>query len=244
MSWPVTGTLMIEPTESEDKAELDRFCDSLLAIRQEIADIESGRMDSRVNSLKVHNHCIVELIAFKYSAINEHWTMQWLAIKTQHSDVVHRWLLILWHALLPAHGTDPTLGSLLLSQWYVSYSFWIYRKNLLYNLYKKYLLYNWNQHLLSYCSLLWDLKPSFGLQFRGLMTSMVTSISCAPAPRWTAMNLRMRSAHPRDHLPTNILHSLSPNNTVSAHTTHLSFWILFHFIWCLVFVLHIIYCSL
>lgn len=63
---------MIEPTESEDKAELDRFCDSLLAIRQEIADIESGRMDSRVNSLKVHNHCTVELIAFKYSAINEH----------------------------------------------------------------------------------------------------------------------------------------------------------------------------
>lgn len=44
---------MIEPTESEDKAELDRFCDSLLAIRQEIADIEEGRMDSRVNPLKV-----------------------------------------------------------------------------------------------------------------------------------------------------------------------------------------------
>lgn len=44
---------MIEPTESEDKAELDRFCDSLLAIRQEIADIEEGRMDSRINPLKV-----------------------------------------------------------------------------------------------------------------------------------------------------------------------------------------------
>lgn len=53
MSWPVAGTLMIEPTESEDKSELDRFCDSLLAIRQEIADIEEGRMDSRVNPLKV-----------------------------------------------------------------------------------------------------------------------------------------------------------------------------------------------
>lgn len=53
MSWPVAGTLMIEPTESEDKAELDRFCDSLLAIRQEIAEIEEGRMDSRVNPLKV-----------------------------------------------------------------------------------------------------------------------------------------------------------------------------------------------
>ncbi|KAK2845611.1 hypothetical protein Q7C36_010465 [Tachysurus vachellii] len=58
MSWPVSGTLMIEPTESEDKAELDRFCDSLLAIRQEIADIESGRMDSRVNPLKMAPHSL------------------------------------------------------------------------------------------------------------------------------------------------------------------------------------------
>ena len=53
MSWPVAGTLMIEPTESEDKAEMDRFCDALLGIRQEIADIEEGRMDARVNPLKV-----------------------------------------------------------------------------------------------------------------------------------------------------------------------------------------------
>ncbi|MGH0187304.1 UNVERIFIED_CONTAM: hypothetical protein FKN15_024682 [Acipenser sinensis] len=52
MSWPVSGTLMIEPTESEDKAELDRFCDALVSIRQEIADIEEGRMDSRINPLK------------------------------------------------------------------------------------------------------------------------------------------------------------------------------------------------
>lgn len=61
MSWPVAGTLMIEPTESEDKAELDRFCDSLLAIRQEIADIESGRMDSRVNPLKVRNYHYISI---------------------------------------------------------------------------------------------------------------------------------------------------------------------------------------
>lgn len=39
MSWPVGGTLMIEPTESEDKGELDRFCDALLLIRQEIQDV-------------------------------------------------------------------------------------------------------------------------------------------------------------------------------------------------------------
>merc|ERR1719357_838130 len=58
MSWPVAGTLMIEPTESEDKAEMDRFCDALLGIRQEIADIEEGRMDSRVNPLKMAPHSL------------------------------------------------------------------------------------------------------------------------------------------------------------------------------------------
>lgn len=64
MSWPVAGTLMIEPTESEDKAEMDRFCDALLGIRQEIADIEEGRMDSRVNPLKVRlaPHVFYEII--------------------------------------------------------------------------------------------------------------------------------------------------------------------------------------
>lgn len=46
---------MIEPTESEDKAEMDRFCDSLMGIRQEIADIEEGRMDARINPLKVRH---------------------------------------------------------------------------------------------------------------------------------------------------------------------------------------------
>ncbi|MBV1926368.1 MAG: aminomethyl-transferring glycine dehydrogenase, partial [Rhodobacteraceae bacterium] len=46
MSWPVAGTLMVEPTESETKAELDRFCDAMLAIRAEIAEIEDGRMDA------------------------------------------------------------------------------------------------------------------------------------------------------------------------------------------------------
>uniref|UniRef100_A0AAQ5ZKZ4 glycine dehydrogenase (aminomethyl-transferring) n=1 Tax=Amphiprion ocellaris TaxID=80972 RepID=A0AAQ5ZKZ4_AMPOC len=58
MSWPVAGTLMIEPTESEDKAEMDRFCDALMGIRQEIADIEEGRMDSRINPLKMAPHSL------------------------------------------------------------------------------------------------------------------------------------------------------------------------------------------
>ena len=56
MSWPVAGTMMIEPTESESKAELDRFCDALIAIRREIADIESGRLDREDNPLKNAPH--------------------------------------------------------------------------------------------------------------------------------------------------------------------------------------------
>ncbi|KAG1346345.1 glycine dehydrogenase (decarboxylating), mitochondrial [Cocos nucifera] len=56
MSWPVPGTLMIEPTESESKAELDRFCDALISIREEIAEIEKGRADISNNVLKSSPH--------------------------------------------------------------------------------------------------------------------------------------------------------------------------------------------
>ncbi|XP_014261259.1 glycine dehydrogenase (decarboxylating), mitochondrial [Cimex lectularius] len=56
MSWPVAGTLMIEPTESESKEELDRFCEALICIRDEIAEIEKGKMDKRVNPLKCSPH--------------------------------------------------------------------------------------------------------------------------------------------------------------------------------------------
>jgi glycine dehydrogenase len=56
MSFPVPGTLMIEPTESESKAELDRFCDAMIAIRGEIAAIESGKMDRTNNALKNAPH--------------------------------------------------------------------------------------------------------------------------------------------------------------------------------------------
>jgi glycine dehydrogenase len=62
MSWPVAGTLMIEPTESETKAELDRFCDAMLGIREEIRDIESGRMDALNNPLKNAPHTVEDLI--------------------------------------------------------------------------------------------------------------------------------------------------------------------------------------
>ena len=56
MSFPVPGTIMIEPTESEDKAELDRFCDAMLSIRHEIRDIEEGKMDKKNNALKNAPH--------------------------------------------------------------------------------------------------------------------------------------------------------------------------------------------
>jgi glycine dehydrogenase len=56
MSWPVPGTLMIEPTESESKAELDRLCDALIAIREEIRAIERGEMDRENNPLKRAPH--------------------------------------------------------------------------------------------------------------------------------------------------------------------------------------------
>jgi glycine dehydrogenase len=56
MSFPVPGTIMIEPTESEDKAELDRFCDAMIRIRQEIRAIEEGRADRKDNALKNAPH--------------------------------------------------------------------------------------------------------------------------------------------------------------------------------------------
>ena len=56
MSFPVAGTLMVEPTESESKAELDRFVDAMIAIRDEIRAIEEGRMDRADNPLKHAPH--------------------------------------------------------------------------------------------------------------------------------------------------------------------------------------------
>ena len=58
VSFPVPGTLMIEPTESENKAELDRFCDALIQIRQEISEVESGKADPENNVLKNAPHTV------------------------------------------------------------------------------------------------------------------------------------------------------------------------------------------
>jgi glycine dehydrogenase len=62
MSWPVAGTLMVEPTESETKAELDRFCDAMLAIREEARAIEEGRADPEDNPLKRAPHTVEDLV--------------------------------------------------------------------------------------------------------------------------------------------------------------------------------------
>lgn len=56
MSWPVIGTIMVEPTESESKAELDRFCDAMISIRAEIQQIELGLSDADDNALKHAPH--------------------------------------------------------------------------------------------------------------------------------------------------------------------------------------------
>jgi glycine dehydrogenase len=61
MSWPVAGTLMIEPTESESKAELDRFCDAMIAIRGEIRGIGAGDLDPKDNPLANAPHTLDDI---------------------------------------------------------------------------------------------------------------------------------------------------------------------------------------
>lgn len=61
MSWPVAGTLMVEPTESEDLQELDRFCDAMLSIRKEIDDIGSGRIKYEDSPLHHAPHTLGDL---------------------------------------------------------------------------------------------------------------------------------------------------------------------------------------
>ncbi|KAG5356332.1 Glycine dehydrogenase (decarboxylating) [Yarrowia sp. B02] len=63
MSWPVANTLMVEPTESESLAELDRFCDALISIRQEIKEIEDGKVPRENNVLKNAPHPQQDLLA-------------------------------------------------------------------------------------------------------------------------------------------------------------------------------------
>lgn len=63
MSWPVAGTLMVEPTESEPKAEIDRFITALLSIREEIAAVERGEIGAEVSPLRRAPHTVEDLVA-------------------------------------------------------------------------------------------------------------------------------------------------------------------------------------
>ncbi|MFM8278380.1 MAG: glycine dehydrogenase (aminomethyl-transferring), partial [Cyanobium sp.] len=63
VSWPVAGTVMVEPTESESLAELDRFCAAMVAIRQEAAALESGSSDPLNNPLKRAPHTLAAVTA-------------------------------------------------------------------------------------------------------------------------------------------------------------------------------------
>jgi glycine dehydrogenase len=66
ISWPVPGTMMIEPTESESKEELDRFCDAMISIHAEMKAIESGAADRKNNLLKNAPHTAEAVIADKW----------------------------------------------------------------------------------------------------------------------------------------------------------------------------------
>lgn len=82
MSFPVAGTIMIEPTESEDKAELDRFCDALLSIRKEIHDVETGKAQKADNMLKHAPHTQFKITAdawhHSYSRQHAAYPLPWV----------------------------------------------------------------------------------------------------------------------------------------------------------------------
>ena len=63
VSWPVAGTVMVEPTESESLAELDRFAEAMIAIRDEVRAIESGAIDASNNPLKRAPHTMAAVMA-------------------------------------------------------------------------------------------------------------------------------------------------------------------------------------
>jgi glycine dehydrogenase len=85
MSWPVANTLMIEPTESESKSELDRFCDALISIRAEIAQVESGEQPREANVLKMAPHTQRDLLTTEwerpYSREKAAYPQPWLLEK-------------------------------------------------------------------------------------------------------------------------------------------------------------------
>jgi glycine dehydrogenase len=94
MSWPVAGTLMIEPTESESKAELDRFCEAMIAIRVEIAEVGAGKLDRADNPLKHAPHTAREVMAdvwaHGYSRAQAAFPLPWVATGGKYWPAVKR----------------------------------------------------------------------------------------------------------------------------------------------------------
>lgn len=83
VSFPVAGTMMVEPTESESKEELDRFCEAMIAIRKEIEAIEQGRMDPKDNLLKNAPHTAKALLA-------EEWTHPYTRLEAAYPAAATR----------------------------------------------------------------------------------------------------------------------------------------------------------
>jgi glycine dehydrogenase len=85
MSWPVPGTLMFEPTESESKEELDRFCEAMAKIRDEISDIENGQADREDNPLKHSPHPAVSIAndqwQHAYGKMQAAYPSAWLRVR-------------------------------------------------------------------------------------------------------------------------------------------------------------------
>jgi glycine dehydrogenase len=83
VAFPVAGTLMVEPTESESKEELDRFCDAMISIREEIRAIEEGRADREHNVLVNAPHTCAEVTAdvwnYPYSRKEAAFPASWIA---------------------------------------------------------------------------------------------------------------------------------------------------------------------
>ena len=83
VSFPVAGTMMVEPTESESKEELDRFCEAMIAIRKEAEAIEQGKMDPKDNLLKNAPHTARELLA-------EEWTHPYSRLEAAYPTAATR----------------------------------------------------------------------------------------------------------------------------------------------------------
>ena len=94
MSFPIAGTLMIEPTESEDKGELDRLCDALIKIREEIHEIESGAADKKVNVLKLAPHSLDDIAIHSwdrpYSREKASFPLPWVKTRGKYWPTISR----------------------------------------------------------------------------------------------------------------------------------------------------------